>query len=420
MTASRWAGALTLLFAAGSVSAQDAGPLDVLTRAGVSWSLRASYWSSDRELNAQDHFGATSLWLKAEGKPLPGVSYFAEGWGALRGRDGMRRYDDAELREAYVGLRAGNLDARIGRQIFAWGRADGINPTDRLSSNDYRFLAPEDDERRLGAGAARATYYANSFAVTALWLPEFRANRVSLPPSVSGAVEDRDRWNEQAWAVRVVQTGSVADWSLSYGSTLDATPDLVMRAMPGGPTLELAHHPIRFVGADAAMNVGRFGLRTEAAYLHTADRNGDDPSIKNREVFAVAGADRTYAGTVNVNVQYLFRYVLDFDESDEGAPQQVNPLAWQQNVLSNQTERVQHGASARVGWKLLHETLETELAGVAYFGPRGGVIRPKVSYAITDHIKVVAGSEHYGGADASVFGLLRANSAGFLELRLSY
>jgi hypothetical protein len=415
------AGALALLLAAGSAGAQEsAGLLDALTRAGISWSLRTSYWSSDRELNSRDHFGAAALWIKAEGRPLPGVSYFTEAWGAARGSEGVRR-DDAELREAYAEVRAGRFDARIGRQIIVWGRADGINPTDRLSSVDYRFLVPEDDDRRMGMGAARATYYAGGVALTALWLPEFRANRVGLPPSVAGAQEDRERWNRDAWAVRVEQTGRSIDWSVSYGSTLDASPDLAAQSNPGGPaTIELAHHRIRFVGGDVAGTAGRFGVRAEAAYLHTADPDGLDPSIKNREVFAVGGVDRTFGGTLNVNAQYVYRHVLDFDASDEGASREADPIGWQQGVLSGQSARVQHGASGRVAVKLLHETLEVDVSGLAYFGPRGGVIRPKVAYLVNDHLKLTAGSEHYGGSDRSMLGLLRPNSTAFLELRLSF
>ena len=64
-----------------------------------------------------------------------------------------------ELREAFVDVRLGRLDLRAGRQIIAWGRADGVNPTDNLSGQDLTLLVPDDDDRRLGTTAVRASYY---------------------------------------------------------------------------------------------------------------------------------------------------------------------------------------------------------------------------------------------------------------------
>ena len=57
-------------------------------------------------------------------------------------------------------VRLGRLDVRAGRQIIAWGRADGVNPTDNLSGQDLTLLVPDDVDRRLGTTAVRASYYA--------------------------------------------------------------------------------------------------------------------------------------------------------------------------------------------------------------------------------------------------------------------
>ena len=57
------------------------------------------------------------------------------------------------------------LDVRAGRQIIAWGRADGLNPTDNLTGEDLTLLAPDDDDRRLGTTALRASYYLGDVSV---------------------------------------------------------------------------------------------------------------------------------------------------------------------------------------------------------------------------------------------------------------
>jgi hypothetical protein len=115
-----------------------------------------------------------------------------------------------------------------------------------------------------------------------------------------------------------------------------------------------------------------------------------------------------------VNLQYLYKYVfgLQLGETD--------PIARAQLVLSGQAARVQHGASARLAGKWLHETFEADVSAAGYFGPRGIVIRPKLSYAVSDHVGVIAGVELYRGEDASLFGLLRSNSATFVETRFTF
>src|SRR5687768_6141111 len=129
-------------------------------RLGVTGAVRAGYWSSTRNLDAESPLGAGMLWLKTSRRLSDGVSFLAEGWTSLRGplEDGAAA---GELREAFVDLRLGRLDVRAGRQIIAWGRADGVNPTDTLSGHDLTLLVPDDADRRLGTTAVRASYYLN-------------------------------------------------------------------------------------------------------------------------------------------------------------------------------------------------------------------------------------------------------------------
>ncbi len=55
-----------------------------------------------------------------------------------------------QLREAYADLYLGDFDLRAGQQIIAWGRADGINPTNNLTPQDYFVRSPEPDDIRMG------------------------------------------------------------------------------------------------------------------------------------------------------------------------------------------------------------------------------------------------------------------------------
>jgi len=177
---------------------------------------------------------------------------------------------------------------------------------------------------------------------------------------------------------------------------------------------------IRVVGVDAATTIGRYGLRAEGAYVRTEDGSGTDPFTKNPHVFIVIGGDRTFDGRLNLNLQYLVREVLRFRAPPAGAPPESAAIAEQEAVLSSQTRRTQHGASIRASYTWLHETLETEWAAVGYTGPRGIAMRPKVTYAVSDRLTLLTGAELLRGEDASLFGLLRPNSAAYLEVRWGF
>jgi hypothetical protein len=95
-------------------------------------------------------------------------------------------------------------------------------------------------------------------------------------------------------------------------------------------------------------------------------------------------------------------------------------VATQQAILNSQTKRVQHGVSFRVAYRWLRETLEAECAAAGFFEPSGLTLRPKIVYAVSDHWKLLVGAELFRGESSSVFGLLRANSAAYLETRWSF
>ncbi|MDF2773119.1 MAG: hypothetical protein K0S86_2614 [Geminicoccaceae bacterium] len=410
-------------------------------RPEITGSLRGGYWSSTRELDRRHPLGSGMAWLKSTAQ-MPGhLTLFAEGWVAVRGP-----VDDAdataELREAYVTVALGNLDVRAGRQILAWGRADGVNPTGNLAAEDLTLLTPDDADRRLGATAATVSYYLGGLSISGVWLPEFRGHRIALPDGGGMSFDETKRaWPGDQWALRAEHTGGAVDWSASFFRGLDLSPDLEPAVIPsGGPkgrsrgiaivpiegpagepnVVELHHRRVHVFGADAATTFGRYGLRAEGAYVRTEDGPGTDPFSRNPFVFVVLGGDRTFDGRLNVNVQYLGRAVVRFHRPPGDLSPDVAAVAQGQAVLSSQTRRVQHGASMRASYKWLHETLETEWAAVAYAGPRGVAMRPKVTYAVTDRFTLLAGAEVYRGEDASVFGLLRPNSTAFLEARVSF
>ena len=412
--------ALSIALPAAAQSDVSATP-SFLERAGATVTFRAGLWSSTRELDPEGPFGAGMLWGKIARPITPRISVVGDGWMSLRGPF-VRGDARGELREGFVTFTSGPIELRAGRQIIAWGRADGINPTDNLTAQDLTLLAPDDSDRRLGSTALRFTYSHRDISATAIWLPEFRSHRIPVPAALGDMEGAESEWGAKQFALRIEQTGRAIDWSISGFRGRDLAPDLgpagQQARRPAG--LSLSHHDVRVIGADAAGNVGRYGLRAEAAYVVTEDRNGVDPFVKNPFLSLVAGGDRTFHEHLNINVQYLYRFVAHFTPPGSSASPFESLVAIEHAALSGQMRRHQHGASARISYKWLHDTLEAEVAAAGYARPRGGTLRPKITYAVSDRMKVLVGGELYRGDKASVFGILRDNSGAFAEVRWSF
>ena len=388
---------------------------------GLSGSLRGGYWSSSRTLDDREHFLESALWLKAAPKLSGTASLVVEGW--VRNQDLFHENaTEGVLREAYLQAALGPLDLKVGRQIIAWGRADRINPTDNLTPRDFTLLVPDDDDQRRGGDGVKATLTLGGLALSGVWLPNFEPDTIPIQRTVGVAIRERvpgETFGQ--WAARLEQTGKAVDWSLSYFDGFDLIPDFgIDRASPGFLDVVLKHHRIRVVGGDAATTLGRFGLRAEAAFTFTEDPNGTRPDVKQPFFFMVVGGDRTFFEYLNVNVQYLFRYVVHHRSPVDLADPVQRSVATEQAVVANQLDRAQHGASLRVSHKWLNETLEAEVGGTVTFTRLDFVVRPKITYAVTDRWKVVVGGDVFEGQRRSFFGRLRENSTGYAEIRWSF
>ncbi len=407
--------AFALLFLPGAAAGQALS--DTL---GLGGSLRAGYWSSSRMLDDRRSIPTAAVWLDAAPGLGPNGSLRLDGW---IGRQSAESGLDGRLREGYLRFSAGPLDLRIGQQVIAWGRADRINPTDYLGPRDFTRLLPDDDDQRLGTPALKATYYLRSVAVTAIILPYFTPNEIPLPvPPRPLAYQNvrPDRGFRQV-ALKLEQTGGAIDGSLSYFSGFDPSPDLALdQTHVPFPRLRLEHHRLQVVGADAATTVGRFGLRAEAAYTWTEDPQGNRPEIKNPFLFLVAGGDRTFFETLNLNLQYVLIAVTNYRAPDAVPDPFVRGVAVQEVILSNQLDRRRQGMTARISNRWLHETLEAEVAGVVFFPRRDYALRPKLRYAFTDRWTVIVGGDLFRGREPSMFGFLERNSTVYAELRRGF
>lgn len=404
------------------LQAADQGPLSTLRQSNVTGSVRSGYWTSSKTLDDRTSIGDVAVWLRAES------DIGANGWAVVDGRIGRQwstanDHTDSELREAYVALRSERDDIKIGKQIIAWGRADQINPTDSLSARDFTLLAADDNDLRTGIGAVQYSRHFGANVLTAVWLADFEQNRLPFPastPALRFSEERPDDIHRQG-ALKLDHSGDNVDWSLSYFNGFDHNPDIALDSVDiNGLGTRLTYHRVRVVGADAATTRGPYGLRVEAAYTFTEDGAGRDPATKNPFMSLVMGVDRTFANDVYVNLQYLLRITSKYRSPEDIADPIQRAVAVQQGIVNYELDRSVQGISAKVSRNWLNDTLTAEIAGIYTFRRQSHVIRPTLTYSISDRWQARFGADMYRGEEQTFFGRLRENSTVYIELRYGF
>jgi len=389
---------------------------------GISGTARASLFSKDNSFVDAPGVQNDSLWITARPHDISGIkTYFDAQIQGQFASGNSKIYGD--LREGYVETTRGDFDFKAGRQITVWGRADKINPTDVWSVRNYHLLVTDDDDQRVGVTAIQAVWNAGNYHVATIWQPEWRTPELPIPPLPAGTSLGNlkaPNGAEQA-GVKLDHSGTGTDWSISYAHCINRTPDLALLAVqPRETALGLAYRFVDVFGADAAVPIGNYGLRGEVAYMHTCNSDGLNPLAQDSNLFAVLGIERTWEGAFNVNLQYLFKRSFDYHGLDSIADPSIRSLAEQAELISNQLGANMHGASLRIDYKALNETLETEVAAVMWFKKKDSIVTAKVSYAFTDRIKVILGADIWSGPTDSFFGRLHNTTTAFLEVRYGF
>jgi hypothetical protein len=412
--------ALFAVVCGGPALAGPEGSGSIFDTLALSGSLRAGYWSSDRELDDRNHFVPESVWLQAAPNFGSGFSGRAEGWVNQQWTP-QHRTPQGELRQGFLDWHGGDWEVAVGRRLVSWGRADRINPTDVVASRDYTLLFTDDADQRRGSLMASAAYGVGDYTLSALWLPEFRPDVLPLEQK-SGVTIDRQgsRLDPVQFAARLDRVGEGFDWSVSYFDGIDRDPDFRITALgPSGLTVDLVHRRERLAGADFATNLGGFGLRGEIAYAAPAGDAADTFS-RHPFVFAVIGADRDIVERLNINLQYVFHLVTSYSDPLRIADPTVRAVAVRGALLNNQLTRLQQGGTLRIAYTTADGAWTMELAAAGFATDGSAVIRPKLTYAINDNWKAIAGADVFFGGSNGFFGQLRHNRTVYAELRYSF
>lgn len=310
------------------------------------------------------------------------------------------------LREFNATLSKGKLTAEFGKQFIRWGKADILNPTDRFAPKDFLSVT---DPGFLAVTATRIIYDAGTDSVDLVWQPRFTPSRTPLlnqrwtvlPASLSG-IPLRDLGSQfpgrSSFGGRWNHIGSGYEFSASFYDGFNSLP--IFQGVPDafGSHIDFQrfYPALRLYGADAAVPLRWFTVKTEAAYYTSPDKLQDEYLIyviqferQIKEFSMVAG----YAGdAVTARTPRL----------------QFSPeRGFARAVLAHAQYTIDSNRSVAVD------------AAVRQNG-QGSWLRSQYSQTVGQHWRATAGFAWIHGAPGDFLGQYHRNSYALLALRYSF
>jgi len=303
------------------------------------------------------------------------------------------------LREFKATISKGRLTANFGKQFIRWGKADILNPTDRFAPKDFLSVT---DPGFLAIIAARAVYDTGTNSVELVWQPRFTPSRTPLlnqrwtvlPARIAGIPLQDDGAHipgRSSFGARWNHVGAGYELSASFYDGFNSLP--IFR---GSFEFARFYPALRLYGADAAVPLRWFTVKTEAAYYTSPDKQQDEYIIyviqlerQIKEFSLVAG----YAGDVVTSQSHSLQF----------SPERGFARA----ILAH----AQYTIDANRGVALD--------AAVRQNG-RGSWLRPQYSQAIGQHWRATAGFTWIRGDAGDFLGQYHRNSYALLALRYSF
>ncbi len=383
-----------------------------------SGSVRADYFQSTRTLDDEKNVIGATAQLKANWHPDDTLTGRLE----ARATDAKANHSGtpgAQLIEGLVVLHQSRWDWRAGKQIIAWGRADGINPTDVVSPRDYTILLPFDEDQRMGVWALSGTYaWSPEIGITALWKPSFEPSRIPIDaPSRSTYSFDRSGNHLAQFGLRIDRAGGDLDGSVSLFHGRSQLPDAMAPAPLSASHLRLDYPMITMLGADLARNFSSFGTRLELAYVDpTGSLAGDKPGMRPN-LWIVAGVDRTFYPELNVDLQLFVRRTWGLPSSSLSAGDAA-AQAFDASTFMQERRQVA-GGTMRISNQWLNDTLRAEVFVERFFLDDDMFVQPMLTYEFTDALRGTLGGQFYFGHGVQ-FGPMKQNRGAFGEVRYSF
>ncbi len=311
---------------------------------------------------------------------------------------------DIALREAYIDLFFNKVDVRIGKQQIIWGKSDGIFITDVVSPKDLReFILPDFNEIRIGVTGIKTDYYKGNATFEFIWLPVFTPNILPDPAS---------RWNltHTDFSTSSDSIDMSIENSEVFGRTAFYTPEADLELICGymwddEPTpvspSTFTHHRLGIVGGSVSTDFKGFVFRSEGAYYigkYFMNTVGAPPERKDY-IHYLVGVNYNLNGWT-LSSQFIQKVIMDYDAS-LASPHITNSLTF------------------LAGKDFFDNLLRFEVFTYFGFNDLNGLVRPKLSYSLTDDVNLLIGANLFFGSSGT-FGQYDDNDMVYAKIKLSF
>jgi hypothetical protein len=346
------------------------------------------------------------------------------------------RYDEVNplrnrvyLKEAYIDYERETFDFRIGKQVYAWGKADGINPTNNLNPVDFSDLIDTDDEE-IGMVSLRGRYYFGKWTFEGIVMPIFEASIIPANNSrwsifnLTLPVETQKPANEfKNFQLGGKISSSFAGWDFSgsYYKGFEKFPSgfIKLDANFKPSTLVFKYRELQVVGADFATSFDKLGIRGETGYFIPANfklKPGEievdtkNPQRDGKNYFQyVLGADYNFNDLVGEQDLYILgQWIQEFNVS-KGASFKESDLR----------HLFQRAVMLKADWSFTDYT-KFSFQGIYRLKSEDIFTQTMLSSNLADGLNLEVGADLFYGKKGSFFEGFKDNQRAFARLKYSF
>lgn len=337
---------------------------------------------------------------------------------------------ELELRELYVEANPGDLYLRIGKQQIVWGTADGLKVLDVVNPQSFReFILADFEDSRIPLWALNAETRLGSTDVQFILIPEQTYHQIPGPDSPFAITAPRfsppipagipvqlrapDRPSrplaDADAGLRLARFTGGWDLSLFYLYHHEDIPVPYHEIGPDGLIVIPGYDRAHLFGGTFAKAFGPVTLRGELGYTFGrafalrdgADGADPDGVAESDALGSVVGFDWTAPGDWFVSAQLFVDQVVD-------QPGELyRPRTDTTGTLY--LRRLFH-----------HDTLALELRWLANANDGDGLIRPQLSYELSDQVTLWGGLDLFHGDHQGIFGQFDANDRAVFGIRYGF
>jgi hypothetical protein len=320
------------------------------------------------------------------------------------------------LREAYFDYQLGKWGFRVGRQIIAWGKADGIEVTDLICPIDYRnYFCYEFSDTKKPVEAVKTRFRKGDMTMELVWVPFFEAvgypaaddpwlkTEATVNITAQTADEPEKNLEDSEWFGRVAFNREGFDYALSAFHCWWDTP--VYQLVTGDDAfLRGKYYRVSGIGGEFSVPVGDLVIRGETAYFKGRHFECDSclGDCYERDVLkTLLGLDWYPGNNWTVSAQVADDLILDYDRA---------------------MARDKHDwlGTMKLSKKLLRETLTLSGLVCAALDEADYYLKLSGEYALTDELHLTCGFLLFGGDSDGSFGQYRDKDGLMVKVKYSF